>query len=61
MALRKKGLKVAVTAMAIISVITSGGLNNIYADGSIAVSYTHLMNIVEIVIVNYAKKILEIG
>ena len=27
MALRKKGLKVAVTAMAIISVITSGGLN----------------------------------
>ena len=35
MALRKKGLKVAVTAMAIISVITSGGLNNIYADGSI--------------------------
>ena len=35
MALRKRGLKVAVTAMAIISVITSGGLNNIYADGSI--------------------------
>ena len=35
MALWKKGLKVAVTAMAIISFITSGGLNNIYADSSI--------------------------
>ena len=35
MALRKRSLKVAVITMAIISVITSGGLNNIYADESI--------------------------
>lgn len=35
MALRKRRLKKVVTTMAIISVITSGGLNNIYADTSI--------------------------
>ncbi len=35
MALRKRSLKVAVITMAIISVITSRGLNNIYADESI--------------------------
>lgn len=40
MALRKRGLKVAVTTMAIISVISSGGLNNIYADGSITKNTT---------------------
>ena len=35
MALRKRSLKLAITTMAIISVVTSGGLNNIYADSSI--------------------------
>lgn len=36
MALRKKGLKVAVTTMALVSVITSMGLSNVYADNSIS-------------------------
>ena len=35
MALKKRSLKLAITTMAIISVVTSGGLNNIYADSSI--------------------------
>ena len=32
MALKNRKLKMAVTAMAIISVISSGGLSNVYAD-----------------------------
>lgn len=47
MALRKRGLKVAVTAMAIISVLTSGGLNNIYADGSITENTTSIERTLE--------------
>ena len=35
MALKKRSLKLAITTMAIISVVTSGGLNNIHADSSI--------------------------
>ena len=47
MALRKRGLKVAVTTMAIISVISSGGLNNIYADGSITKNTTAIERTLE--------------
>lgn len=36
MALRKRGLKVAVTTMALVSVITSGGFNNIYANSNMS-------------------------
>lgn len=47
MALRKRGLKVAVTTMAIISVISSGGLNNIYDDGSITKNTTAIERTLE--------------
>lgn len=57
MALRKKGLKVAVTAMAIISVITSGGLNNIYADGSIDKNITVIERTLEDKVYSVANKI----
>lgn len=57
MALRKKGLKVAVTAMAIISVITSGGLNNIYADGSIDKNVTVIERTLEDKVYSVANKI----
>ena len=57
MALRKRGLKVAVTAMAIISVITSGGLNNIYADGSIDKNATVIERALEDKTYSVANKI----
>ena len=57
MALRKKGLKVAVTAMAIISVITSGGLNNIYADSSIDKNVTVIERTLEDKVYSVANKI----
>lgn len=57
MALRKRGLKVAVTAMAIISVITSGGLNNIYADGSIDKNVTVIERTLEDKVYSVANKI----
>lgn len=57
MALRKKGLKVAVTAMAIISFITSGGLNNIYADSSIDKNVTVIERTLEDKVYSVANKI----
>ena len=57
MALRKKGLKVAVTAMAIISVITSGGINNIYADSSIDKNVTVIERTLEDNVYSVANKI----
>lgn len=57
MALRKRGLKVAVTAMAIISVITSGGLNNIYADSSIDKNITVIERTLEDKVYSVTNKI----